>query len=115
MCDVIQEMKGKMINDKGAECIVSEDDGDTQHRHARHKPDGTEEEEDECDEQQRQGPELDPAMGKVYRSLVARMNYLAVDRTDLQHCTRRLAKGMSRPLTSDWVLLKGVGRYQGKL
>ena len=46
-----------------------------------------------------------------YRSLAARLNYLALDRADLQYASKVCAQGMSNPTSDHWAKLKRVGRY----
>jgi hypothetical protein len=46
-----------------------------------------------------------------YRALVARANYLAQDRCDIQYAVKELARKMSSPTKADWVSLKRLGRY----
>jgi hypothetical protein len=46
-----------------------------------------------------------------YRSLVARANYLAQDRVDIQYTVKELTRRMSQPDSEDWVALKRLGRY----
>ena len=46
-----------------------------------------------------------------YRSLVARANYLAQDRVDIQYSVKELTRRMSQPDSEDWVALKRLGRY----
>ena len=47
---------------------------------------------------------------RVYRSTVARLNYWAVDRPDLQHAVRVCSKAAAKPTADDWLKLKRVGR-----
>ena len=63
-------------------------------------------EEGQIDESERMN-EVDASS---YRSIVARMNYLALDRSDLQHGCRHVCPFMSRPLGGCWQLAKHVGR-----
>ena len=46
-----------------------------------------------------------------YRALVARLNYLALDRPDIMFGVKEAAKRMSAPCAPDWKLLKRIGRY----
>ena len=46
-----------------------------------------------------------------YRGLAARLNYLAMDRSDLQQAAKECCKHMSSPMLGDWERLKRVGRY----
>ena len=47
---------------------------------------------------------------KRYRSVIMKLNYLAVDRPDIQWAVRRCAKNMSSPNEEDQERLKRVGR-----
>jgi hypothetical protein len=46
-----------------------------------------------------------------YRAIVARANYLALDRADIQYAVKELCRSMSAPTKSDWEKLKRLGRY----
>ena len=46
-----------------------------------------------------------------YRTLAARLNYLALDRMDIQFAVKEVAKHMARPVALDWVKLKRLARY----
>ena len=46
-----------------------------------------------------------------FRAVVARLNYLAMDRPDIQYATKEAAKRMANPRKPDWLLLKRIGRY----
>ena len=46
-----------------------------------------------------------------FRAIVARLNYLAMDRPDIQYATKEAAKHMANPRKPDWLLLKRIGRY----
>ena len=59
----------------------------------RMKPE--EEEEDEETE------ELGPSEATQFRGVVARMNYIAPDRTDIQYATKEVARRMSKPRRMD--------------
>ena len=54
---------------------------------------------------------MDPSEARKFRGIAARVNYLAVDRADLQYSAKECCKKMANPVTSDWVKLKRVGRY----
>ena len=43
--------------------------------------------------------------------MAARLNYLAVDRMDIQYAAEEAARRMSRPRASDWGALHKIGRY----
>ena len=47
----------------------------------------------------------------MYRALVARANYLAVDRGDIAFCVKELARRMSSPSRQDWERLQRLARY----
>ena len=55
--------------------------------------------------------ELDGGEATRFRSLCARINYLALDRADLQYAAKNVSRHMSRPVGSDWATLKRIGRY----
>ena len=55
--------------------------------------------------------ELDDAQITRYRALVARANYLAVDRGDIAFCVKELARCMSSPSRQDWERLQRLARY----
>ena len=46
-----------------------------------------------------------------YRALAARLNYLALDRPDLQYATKEIATHMASPSEGHWLLLKRLDRY----
>ena len=54
---------------------------------------------------------LDSTRATQYRALVARANYLAVDRVDLQFPVKELARKMSSPSETDWDRLVRLARY----
>ena len=54
---------------------------------------------------------LGPREASQFRSLVARANYLAQDRMDVQYSVKELTRRMSCPDSEDWVALKRLGRY----
>ena len=47
----------------------------------------------------------------MYRALVARANYLAQDRPDIQYAVKELCRKMSSPDSKSWMRLKRLGRY----
>ena len=55
--------------------------------------------------------ELDAGMAKQYRRIAATVNYLALDRPDLQFTAGVLGRTAARPTTRSWANLKKVGRY----
>ena len=56
---------------------------------------GTREEQATCHEQESEPMSLDDA--SKYRMIVARLNYLAADRPDIQFATKEASKYMSKP------------------
>jgi hypothetical protein len=48
---------------------------------------------------------------KIYRSVVARANYLALDRPDIRYATKELRRRMAAPTEADWGHLKRLCRY----
>ena len=58
-----------------------------------------------------QSPELVGAEASRYRAISARLNYLALDRPDLQFTAKSASKFMACPRQVDWGILKRVGRY----
>ena len=46
-----------------------------------------------------------------YRALVARANYLASDRVDIQYAVKELCRGMSAPTVGHKKMLKRLARY----
>ena len=47
----------------------------------------------------------------LYRGIAARLNYLALDRVDIQYSAKEIAKHMSRPVELDWAKIKRAARY----
>ena len=47
----------------------------------------------------------------LFRAIAARLNYLALDRADIQYCAKEIAKHMARPAELDWAKITGVARY----
>ena len=54
---------------------------------------------------------LGGAEATLYRAIAARINYLALDRVDIQYCAKEIAKHMSRPVELDWIKIKRAARY----
>ena len=46
-----------------------------------------------------------------FRSVAARINYVAQDRVDLKIAAMKVCKCMSSPMTSDWKLVERIARY----
>ena len=54
---------------------------------------------------------LNPEYTTQYKSIVARANYLSIDRPDIQFAVKKLATSMSSPTNRNWQELKRLGRY----
>ena len=54
---------------------------------------------------------LDHERFKKYQCLCARVNFLAMDRIDLQFGTEERCRSMLRPTVRDWSKLKRMGRF----
>ncbi len=48
---------------------------------------------------------------KIFRSVVARANYISQDRPDIQYATKELCRRMAGPTAADWNSLKRLSRY----
>ena len=70
------------------------------------KKSGEEDQEDAEDEQA-----MAPRDATQYRAVVARLNYMAADRPDIQFAVKEVARNMSAPLASHWHALKRIGTY----
>ena len=57
------------------------------------------------------GLEPDDVQSTKFGSLVARTNYLAADRPDIQLACKELSSAMPKPKNGDWEKLKRFGRY----
>ena len=55
--------------------------------------------------------ELPPGEVKRYQALVARANYLAQDRSDIQYAAKELRRKMSSPTRGSWKALVKLGKY----
>ena len=55
--------------------------------------------------------DLTPEEAFRVRAIVARGNYFAQDRTDVQYAVKELSRRMSTPKECDWVSAKRLGRY----
>ena len=56
-------------------------------------------------------PDLESSEATEYRAIAARLNYLSLDRPDIQYAAKNVARFMSAPKQYDWKALKRVGRY----
>ena len=54
---------------------------------------------------------LEGASAQEYRALVARLNYLAMDRADIQYSVKEVCRAMSKPTVGDKRKLKRIARY----
>ena len=73
--------------------------------------DAAEEENPEMKKTVEEDHDLDAAEAKKFRAIVARLNYLAVDRIDIQYAVKESARRMSQPRSSDWKAVQKIGRY----
>ena len=55
--------------------------------------------------------QLNAEYSTQYKSIVARANYLSIDRPDIQFAVKKLATAMSSPTNRNWQELKRLGRY----
>ena len=53
---------------------------------------------------------LQGAEATAYRGLTARVNFLSLDRADLQYAVKHASKHMARPKKYDWIYLKRIAR-----
>ena len=63
------------------------------------------------EEKRMKTPELDKAEASRYRALAARINYLSLDRADLQFAAKTISRNMARPREHDWGGIKRLARY----
>ena len=56
-------------------------------------------------------PPLEGAEATCYRSVTARLNYIAPDRVDIQYATKEAARHMAIPRASHFVGLTKIGKY----
>ena len=54
---------------------------------------------------------LDLSSATRYRQLIARCNFIAQDRPDVQYAIKKASKGMSSPKKSDWERRMRIGQY----
>ena len=54
---------------------------------------------------------LTPEYTTQHKSIVARANYMSMDRPDIQFAVKKLATSMSSPTNKNWQELKRLGRY----
>ena len=59
----------------------------------------------------REEVEMDRAEAKLFRCMVARMNYVAQDASDLQYPSKEISKRMAKPTKGGWIRLKKIVRY----
>ena len=64
----------------------------------------TEDKEEECEE-------LGPEDTTVFRGLAARVNFLSLDRPDLQFSGKAASREMAKPTLGSWKILKKLARY----
>ena len=54
---------------------------------------------------------MEPKEATVYRAVVARLNYIAPDRVDIQYAVKETARQMSKPKKGDWQGLTRIVKY----
>jgi hypothetical protein len=54
---------------------------------------------------------MQPKDASLYRAIVARTNFLAQDRSELQFASKECSRRMSSPRECDWEPIKRIGRY----
>ena len=55
--------------------------------------------------------EMAPKEASLYRAITARLNFLAMDRADLQFASNECSRRMSCPRNGNWAALRRVGRF----
>ena len=65
----------------------------------------------ESDKGEHEEEPLEPQEARRYRSIAARLNFLAADRADVQYCIKEGCRDMSRPTQGSWGMLKRIVRY----
>ena len=63
------------------------------------------------DQDDSEGELLNPARASAYRSVVARMNYLNIDRSDIACAVKELARKMCKPNVDDEIRVSNLARY----
>ena len=58
-----------------------------------------------------QDMEMEPSDATQYRAVVARCNFLSIDRPDIMFASKECSRCMSRPMNGDSEALKRLGRY----
>ena len=64
-----------------------------------------------ADAQEEESEPLSETRAHEYLSVGARMNYLAMDRMDIQFAAKEILRQVSRPNDADWTNLKRAARY----
>ena len=54
---------------------------------------------------------MDSSDARKFRSIAARMNYLAMDRADIQFAAKEVCRSMAKPKIKDWGKVKRLARY----
>ena len=54
---------------------------------------------------------MKPCDATQYRAIAARLDFLSIDRPDIQCSCKEATRRMATPINSDWSLLKRIGRY----
>ena len=74
-------------------------------------PTEPEEHHEVSDSESEEDKELSADEARRYRAITARLNYLAVDRVDIQYSVKEAARHMATPRVSSWKLVNKIGRY----
>ena len=56
-------------------------------------------------------PDMTKGEASRFRGLVARVNYLSLDRPDLQFAAKTASQHMAQPKVCDWAKIKRIARY----
>ena len=67
--------------------------------------------EDQNDVKDEGEEEMTAEDAKVYRGVVARLNYIAPERVDIQYAVKEAARNMAKPRVKDWHALTRLGKY----
>ena len=58
-----------------------------------------------------EGVELQGAEATKYRAIIARGNFLSIDRPDIQYAVKEASRCMAKPTTKDWAKLERLAKY----
>ena len=63
------------------------------------------------DQEEAKPQELQGAAATKYRAIVARANFLSIDRPDIQYAVKEASRCMAKPTEGDWPKLDRIARY----